>query len=851
MTKTLLVDSVISNQSSIAMQKSSEPKYGVLHFSYSNFSFEKLIAKDGMATVNLGDYMQTIAARNVFRKLEIQDEDIVAIDRDKIRDYRGDDAIVIFNACFYKHCFPIPDSITPVFVGFQAAEDVIVQNKEYLKRFEPIGCRDVTTCNHLNANGVSAFVTGCLTLSFDKRPIEPLDGRVVVVYGDGSGALPGGALSSLPKPFYERLDFVFQRKPIHKLPLSESEMKEVEQHARALLERYRSSASLIITPLHHAATPCMSSGIPVILCRRDVDDRFSFISKLIKIHTPADFSEIDWDPVAVDIDEVRARLLSQAQEGVWAALEKYRTLQRARSALPEAVTSRAVDIGSDEPHARNINRELVVCIKSGDYAGAVGVYEGSTEVERSLVDANGFLCVGKAYNSLRSPMQAIEMFRAALSLAPTMPSAHSSLLTTLLAAGRIDDAFQASKQAEVTCWSNSGVLLYASRAAIAAEEIEAAIRRLERAVFLEPKSFPAHLLLAGTMGSRKGQWRKAHAHARAALDISPDDLDAKRVYGEACLHLGHWAPGFDNYQCRLHSQRLFGPFRRPFLHQPWTDQQGIRKVLFLPETEQGIGFEVLAASLIPAMEKKGLEILFEATPKMLPIFAKMYPSARFFPFTKPGDPSLHDANIDAQVYFTQACALLRRKQADFLAAPIVHNHTRPVTRSNPLRVGVSWKSKNPATGAVRSIALEKFGALIDSVSMPIKLVNLQYGNVSTEIRGFERRFQETIEFNETVDYFDHPEALVDTIKSVDVVVSIDNSTLFFAGLLQKPTFALLPTSPHWIWGIAQRSSVWFPTIQLFRKSPEEEWEDLFLTVCQQLNEIYASVSTETTADASA
>ncbi|PPJ47745.1 hypothetical protein C0075_19650 [Rhizobium sp. KAs_5_22] len=819
--------------------KNSGLKFGVLHFSYSDFSFEKLIAKNRMATINLGDYMQTLAARNVYSKANVRDEDVVAIDRDRIRDYDGDDVVLICNACFYNHCFPIPENIIPVFVGFQAAEDVIANNKEYLKRFEPIGCRDVATCNYLITHGVSAFVTGCLTLSFDKRPIEPLDGRVVVVYGEGSGALPGSALSSLPKPFYERLDFVFQRKPIHKLPLSPTEMMEAEQHALALLERYRSSASLVITPLHHAATPCISSGVPVVLCRRDLDDRFSFLSKLMRVHTPADFGEIDWDPAAVDIDEVRSSLLSQAKEGVWAALERYRSSSRSKANRSQEVASRSVDLRSTGAVLVNVNKALVDCIRSGDQAGAVRLYEGLTEAERSMVDANGFLCAGRAYAALRSPMQAIEMFRAALSLTPNMPTAHSSLLTALLAAGRIDEAFEAARQAEATCWSVGGVLLYAGRAAIAAGESDVAIRLLERTISLDPKNFPAQLLLASTLGSRKGQWRKALAHARAALDLSPDDLDARRVYGEACLHLGRWASGFDSYQSRLSSDRLFGPFRRPFAHKIWTGQEGVGTVLLLPETEQGIGFEMLASSLIPALEKKGIEVLFEATPKMLPVFTKMYPSARFFPFSKQGDPDLHEAKVDAQAYFTQACALLRRQQADFPPARSVGSPVRSVSHSHPLRVGVSWKSKNPASGPDRSIGLEKFHALIDSASLPIKLVNLQYGDVKAEIRGFEGSFQRSIEFNDSIDYFDRPDALVDAIESVDVVVSADNSTLHFAGLLQKPAFALLPTNSHWTWGITQRYSVWFPTIQLLRKSADSEWEDLFLTVGQQLNEIYA------------
>lgn len=784
-----------------------------------------------MATVNIGDYMQTIAARNALLKCGIAADEIIPIDRDKIRDYRGGKIIVVFNACFYNHCFPIPENVIPIFVGFQASEDVVSENVDYLRSFEPIGCRDVTTSNHLKKHGVSAYITGCLTLSFDKRPIDPVDGRTVVVFGDGSGTLPGGALVNMPDQLYDRLDFVFQRRPVHRLPLSEQEMREVEQHARSLLDRYRSSASLVITPLHHAATPCMSSGIPVILCRENVDDRFSFIRNMIPIHTPESFDKVDWHPSAIDLEAVRTGLLSQVREAVSSALQKHIASQSPPP--PQARDSRLAYFAAD---GRSGNRILVDFIRGGDYARAVDFYETLSQEHRDQLDANGLMCAGKAFVELRSPDQAAKMFRAALSLRPDMAIAHTNLLRTLLASGQIEEAYQASNHAESICWSDSAVLLYAARTAIAAKKTDAAIRRLERATAIEPSNFPARLLLAGTLGGSAGQWRKAREHARAALLLSPDNLDARRIYGETCLQLADWGSGFDHYKSRLQSERLFVPFRRPFRHQPWTRQAGVKKLLLLPETEQGIGFEVLAASLIPQIEADGIHVTFEATPKLLPILQKTYPNADFFPFAKQGNTDLHRADVDVQVYFTEACAILRRKQRDFGIPPGKGGHTKPLTASNQLRVGISWKSKNPRTGADRSIPLGIFHEILGTLDTSVTLVNLQYGDISTEIREFEKNFGVTIEHSKSENYFDNLEALTDTIKTVDIVVSSDNSTLFLAGLLNKQAFALLPSNPNWIWGATQRRSAWFPTIELFRSSRDEEWADTILALNQRLRE---------------
>jgi hypothetical protein len=112
----------------------------------------------------------------------------------------------------------------------------------------------------------------------------------------------------MPASLLDHSDFVYQRIPLPHFPLNETECLEVEAYARALLDRYASTAKLVVTPLHHAATPCMALGIPVIICREQMDPRFSYLSTFIPVYTPETFGAIDWSPAAVDIEPVRHRL---------------------------------------------------------------------------------------------------------------------------------------------------------------------------------------------------------------------------------------------------------------------------------------------------------------------------------------------------------------------------------------------------------------------------------------------------------------------------------------------------------------------------------------------------------------
>lgn len=296
-------------------------KIGVPVFGYQNFDvFRQHVASRGFFTANLGDNMQSIAIRLLLERIGVPAEDVVSVNRDDLANYSGPPVALIMNGVFLDWSFPPPPQVKPLFVGFNAPEVTIARFRDYFAAHQPIGCRDTATAEVFAKHGIEAYVTGCLTLTIPARNEPPVAGKVLLVYGGayntGVGDFPAAALKTMPSSHYDRMEYVFQRLPLASHPLTEQCCLQVERYARDLLDHYSRHASLVITPLHHAATPCMALGIPVVICRNAMDPRFSFLSEITSVYTPPTFDRIDWNPPAVDIEPIRRGLTQLVREKI-------------------------------------------------------------------------------------------------------------------------------------------------------------------------------------------------------------------------------------------------------------------------------------------------------------------------------------------------------------------------------------------------------------------------------------------------------------------------------------------------------------------------------------------------------
>lgn len=288
------------------MNNQPKEKIGVLGFDYENFhQFKRRVDENGFFTSNLGDNIQTVATKLLLKKIGINDEKIVTINRDSISSYNGEKIKLITNGVLYKWFFPLPENIIPIFIGVCISESIIKENIDCFMKYQPIGCRDSYTDSLFKKNGIQSYVSGCITLTLPKRENSPDNGKVVIVYGDRAGEFPAQALGTIPQELLRNLDFKYQRCPHFNAPLSKQQISDNERYAEYLLDYYRENASLIVTPLHHAAAPCIAMNIPVILCRESRDERFSFLEKITEIYYADRFHLINWKAKSIDIESIK------------------------------------------------------------------------------------------------------------------------------------------------------------------------------------------------------------------------------------------------------------------------------------------------------------------------------------------------------------------------------------------------------------------------------------------------------------------------------------------------------------------------------------------------------------------
>ena len=290
-------------------------RFGVLDFSYATFEpFAKAMRVAGAYSVNLGDYAQTIAARHAYAQLGVPAEHVVPIDRDTLNHYRGEPTVLLMNGHFHERSLPAAEGIRPLFAGFSALEPTFARHHAWLKGFAPIGCRDPHTAHLARTYGIEAATTGCVTLTLPRREHEPAHAKLFVVYGSGAGTLPASVIKQIPDSLADVSEFVFHRAPAHEHPLPEATRRGLESYERQLLRRLRDEATLVLTPLHHVAAPCMAMGIPVVICRTDNDPRFGLLSDLTPIYTPDAVHRIDWAPKRIDVTELRQQFLSTVDD---------------------------------------------------------------------------------------------------------------------------------------------------------------------------------------------------------------------------------------------------------------------------------------------------------------------------------------------------------------------------------------------------------------------------------------------------------------------------------------------------------------------------------------------------------
>jgi len=266
--------------------------------------------------VNLGDDIQTLAVSRLVPRVDGY------VSREALNQVAEPCSVPMNGFFMNTDNWPPSASVRPVFFAFHIsppAQAVICSPAgiDYLRRWQPIGCRDRGTQALLERHGVEAYYSRCVTLTLPRRERPPEgEGEVFLV------GLSPAARRTVPASIRKRAIVVDQAKL--RLPIGSTRLRL--ELAGELLDQYRRRARLVITSKIHCAMPCIAMGIPVVFLydasRRD-DYRVKIIEDLVGIHYVHNSGplaalrnlrqgrRIDWNPPPLDIESLKVDIAAE------------------------------------------------------------------------------------------------------------------------------------------------------------------------------------------------------------------------------------------------------------------------------------------------------------------------------------------------------------------------------------------------------------------------------------------------------------------------------------------------------------------------------------------------------------
>lgn len=237
---------------------------------------------------NVGDHIQSLAAKQYLPKVDDY------IERDKLNSAKLEEKTSIIMNGWFTHNpenWPPAPEINPLFISFHLNShhaEALLSNSEnikYLKKYEPIGCRDENTVKWLNKFNITAYYSSCLTTTLDiDYKTDKKSGNILMVdvlyKNDYKKIYKDNPLRIIPHilkgKFFKRNDRENTIKDL--IPADILRNAEYETHsyytkdyteeqrfklADDLLKKY-ACAKLVITSRIHCALPCLAMGTPVV-----------------------------------------------------------------------------------------------------------------------------------------------------------------------------------------------------------------------------------------------------------------------------------------------------------------------------------------------------------------------------------------------------------------------------------------------------------------------------------------------------------------------------------------------------------------------------------------------------------
>jgi hypothetical protein len=147
------------------------------------------------------------------------------------------------------------------------------------------------------------------------------------------------------------------------------------------------------------------------------------------------------------------------------------------------------------------------------------------------------------------------------------------------------------------------------------------------------------------------------------------------------------------------------------------------------------------------------------------------------------------------------------------------------------KIGISWRGGTEVTRkGLRTVALTDLVPLTEACDATF--VCLQYGDVRSDLADAAAAGLKAHYWPEAIKDLDEFSAL---ISSLDLVITVCNTTVHYAGALGCPVWVMAPHVPEWRYGLHFDSMPWYPSSRMFRQPHAGDWPAVVQRVSQEMS----------------
>lgn len=349
------------------------------------------------------------------------------------------------------------------------------------------------------------------------------------------------------------------------------------------------------------------------------------------------------------------------------------------------------------------------------------------------------------------------------------------------------------------------------------------------AIRLAPNHPEAHFNL-GVSYQRRGLYDQALSSLDRAIEYRPEFVEAHWYKSFICLLLGDYARGWDEYEWRLR-QKANVP--RPFVQPIW-DGSSLEGRTILVHDEQGYGDTFEFVRYLPLVKAKGGRLVLECHSRLSAILRGLEGCDEIIERVSPHevpkiafDTQIHLMSLP-RVFGTRLDSVPQNVPYITADPGRVEDWRERVAGDRNFKVGLAWSS----AGSIRSCNLSDFQPLSEVPGL--SFYSLQKGP-GAEQADVPPAGMQLIRLDREMDL---TERFVDTaalMMSLDLIISVDTSTVHLAGAMGRPVWTLLSAFPDWRWTHSGRETPWYPTMRLFRQNELGDWAGVFSQVQEALS----------------